>query len=259
MKRFLIFLSISMLIVSCNTNTPEQKKIIGAWYEHSEKDVIKSLVFEEDGTLLFAYEDTYTDKQETMQYTIEESILRISCLPNSQEEEPCIYSTSFSISQNKLTIDSIVCLKQTFRDLKLSSGTKYQSVSLNNEDTDRFNHIFDRSNELLKNYAPFQLVVVSTKEQLRSICPPSIALPEIDFTQQCLIFAPIELSSISDQLISSSLYRDPINKCFEYIVDIQKCTNCYTAMDCKYAFGIYPITYENIQNVRKTVKLVNKY
>lgn len=133
-----------------------------------------------------------------------------------------------------------------------------QKVQLSDEQIAEFKAIFNNTNELLKAYPNAVTVAILSTEELRAICPSTAICPQVDFSKQCIIFAPIELSSINDEIIDNALYFYSGNKVYEFQVEIQKCTECYPAIDHVYTYGIYAISPDEIKRINPTVQLVYK-
>ena len=79
-----------------------------------------------------------------------------------------------------------------------------QKVQLSDEQIAEFKAIFNNTNELLKAYPNAVTVAILSTEELRAICPSTAICPQVDFSKQCIIFAPIELSSINDEIIDNA-------------------------------------------------------
>lgn len=104
-----------LFVASCDSNNPEQDKLIGTWSEpYHVNETVKSLTFKSDGTLI------YIDKPDTtrsvviawggvykqLHYSVKESQLFISGYNKvTTDSVPFNYSTSYSIKGDVLTID----------------------------------------------------------------------------------------------------------------------------------------------------------
>ena len=108
----------AVLCMACNTNSPEQKQLIGTWSEpyHVSKTV-KSLTFNGDGTLIYIERrDTTWDPmsdwlgdEAELNYTVNKNQLVIFGSTKETLEHPSeefSFSSGYSIDGNTLTIDS---------------------------------------------------------------------------------------------------------------------------------------------------------
>ena len=66
--------------------------------------------------------------------------------------------------------------------------------------------IFSDTNRSLNEYSDFYVTVIHSMEEFMAICPEEIPCPQIDFTSQSLVFCPLVLSSINDEITDCSLY-----------------------------------------------------
>lgn len=131
-----------------------------------------------------------------------------------------------------------------------------KSVPLSDTQTAYLDAIFDDSNELLKEYPTLQAVIIRSNEEFCKLCSDDINCPSIDFSQSCIIFAPIDLSSVNDKIIGCTLYHNVGKDLFEYKVEIQKCTECYHVIDHVYAYGVYSIPADKIKQITPLVQLL---
>ena len=133
-----------------------------------------------------------------------------------------------------------------------------KSLPLSNTQSAYLEEIFNDSNELLKEYPTLQVVVIHSEEELRKLCSDNVQCPSIDFSQSCIVFAPIDLSSANDEIMGCSLYHNVGENLFEYQVEIQKCTECYHAIKRVYAYGVYAIPANKIKHITPLVQLIYK-
>lgn len=120
MKKFFVFATMAIILVSCNKNEPEQNAVlIGTWSEPYHVNVmVRSITFNADGTARYNYErDTtyhvqseYSGYYVDFKYSVEgQNMLHCSSLEKPYDYEPFDYKTSFSIRNDTLSVDSI-CL-----------------------------------------------------------------------------------------------------------------------------------------------------
>ena len=113
MKYKLVILSILVIasLASCNTNNPEQNKLIGLWSEpHHVKDVVKSLDFKSDGTVVYTETDMEPTEAIILDYSIKDNQLTVSRFAVSDPpfipDKSFTFTTGFVIKQEILTLDS---------------------------------------------------------------------------------------------------------------------------------------------------------
>ena len=131
-------------------------------------------------------------------------------------------------------------------------------VQLDEESADCLRVIFSyEQNNKLREFANFQPIIVRSEEELQSLCPEYLTAPKLDFANQCLIFVPIETSSISDEWIDMQLYRIDKKRNFNAVINMFKCRECYTAIGHFYPFGLFDISPKEVSNVSHEIKYIN--
>ena len=122
-KAFFLFAALSLMLAACNTNEPTNESIIGTWSEpYHVKDGVKSITFNEDGTLFYLHKvDTTWSIQPTIApiganqyYSItEDDKLCISGRGRYVDIEaqkvdtlPFMFITDYNIKGDTLTIDT---------------------------------------------------------------------------------------------------------------------------------------------------------
>ena len=280
-KNFFALATLALMFTACNTNNPEQKELVGTWSEqYYEQTMIKSITFKNDGFLLYTDKPTSEETWPGINAELKYSIANMSKLCFSGERivfndltskfvrEPFAFSTGYSIEGNVLTLDSFSYdgdHSKYYEPLVLyrteypSKKEKIPSAQLDEEQINQLNIIFKRENTLLKDFPSCNVIVIHSPEELRCICPINDSIPNLDFSKQCLVFAPIDLSSVNDEIVGCNLYRNTENDIFEYEVEIQKCTECYHVTDHVYAYGIYSIPSEEIKQIDTYVQLLYRY
>ena len=128
-------------------------------------------------------------------------------------------------------------------------------LQLDEKQSNLLSDIFSESNDLLYKYLDFNVVVIRSNNELYAICPSSSEIPDIDFAEQCLVFAPVELSSINDEILGTSLVYDNRNGLYEFQVEIQKCTNCYWVTHHTYAYGVFMVSSDELKQIKAEVQL----
>lgn len=131
-----------------------------------------------------------------------------------------------------------------------------EPIQLNTESTNQLSAVFSENNALLNDYPYSKVFVIHSQAELQDICPEGITAPAIDFSSNCVIFAPVQLSSVNDEIIKSYLLRDKNQ--LEFVIEIQRCSECYLAVTGAYAYGVFPISLAEVQYIKPTVKIINK-
>jgi len=115
--------------------------------------------------------------------------------------------------------------------------------------TEVLNKIFDENNPLLKELETQKAYVIKSEEDLMQICPKQVDAPSLDFEGKCLVFASIETTSISDEILNNSLMRVEDEEEYEFHVVIQKCRDCWTAIGKKFPYGLYDVESDSIKSI----------
>lgn len=274
-----------MLMVACSTSSPEQKQLIGTWSEpYHVNTTVKSITFDEKGKLLFQeVPDTtwehvidWTGITAELGFSVKKRELCISSrgIKSAKGNQDTDYAefeyyTSFSIDKDILVIDSFSVdggQKYPFTKLILKKGYSYQepdqpepipTANLSEETEARLQNIFDYdSNTNLQKYPFFEAVVIHSSEELQNICLPDTDLPNIDFANQCLIFVPIETSSVNDQWLDMQLFYEQKTDSFVVEVSVQKCIDCYTVIGHICAYGVYEIAPDRISKISCKIEYI---
>lgn len=113
MKKILLFTTLALMFVACNTNSPEQARLVGVWSEPAGNATIKTLVFRSNGTLI------YTDKPDStvspiidwggdyaeLNYKVTKDQITVSgTRKESNKEVPFEYNTEYAVNRDTLTI-----------------------------------------------------------------------------------------------------------------------------------------------------------
>ena len=114
MKRFVNYAVVALMffvLSACERPNPTPNNILGMWYEQAEGATIKSLLFQEDGTLLFRWSPDPTSQiiidwggeYNILHYVLDNEKVVISVSSDTEEVE-FTYQTPYSISNNILNI-----------------------------------------------------------------------------------------------------------------------------------------------------------
>lgn len=131
-------------------------------------------------------------------------------------------------------------------------------ASLSEEQISELKTIFSDTNDSLNEYSDYYVVVLHSMEEFKAICPGWMPCPQIDFTSQSLIFCPLVLSSINDEITDCSLYYNKKEDLYELHVEITKCTECYDALRHTYAYNMFLIPSNDIKHINPAVQLLSK-
>lgn len=130
-------------------------------------------------------------------------------------------------------------------------------VVLDEDVTDRLNEVFNGNNAKLRLFGNQNIsssidkpvYIIQSERDLESICPNNIDFPKIDFSKCCIIYSSIQTSSISDELLATSLYFSKERNMFYFNVSIQKCVDCWTSIGYLYPYGVYSLSPLSISNI----------
>ena len=135
MKLLIHIVLIALFFASCNSNTPIEQKLIGTWSEpYHVNDMVKSMTFYEDGTVIYSNKPdttwntypTYGGNYARLNYAIiENGKLRFSgYAPKFSTDSPYIdtvlfaFVSDFRIKAHTLTIDSFAYDGGTMTDFE---------------------------------------------------------------------------------------------------------------------------------------------
>lgn len=268
MKRFVNYAVVALMffvLSACERPNPTPNNILGMWYEQAEGATIKSLLFQEDGTLLFRWSPDPTSQiiidwggeYNILHYVLDNEKVVISVSSDTEEVE-FTYQTPYSISNNILTIDSFVYEGKVFNGFKLYHGNEVTLVEIDTNNAEQLKTIFSTDNELLADCIGFQVKTINSAEELQSICPPNQIVPEIDFSKQCIVYSLVRLSSSGDEILNSALLCNNQNHSYEYFVDIQQCIECYTDIKDVFVYGVYDVAPSEMIYINPIIQLIYK-
>ena len=258
-NRSILCAAVVAMCVACNINNPEHSSNLeGVWYEKSDI-YTQSLVFDKEGVLQYRIEPDITafDIPEGghvmyFKYILSSnSKLRIEN-PSDRKE----YVTPYNIQEDVLTIDSFITDNPLYH-FQLHRGEKIEKYSLPNETRVELDKIFNLSNSRLSDYSYGNVYVIGSDANLQAICPEGVTIPNIDFEKQSIVFTVLMLPSINDKIEESSLWRNPENNLFEYLVAIRKCKECYDAIDYRCSYSVYQIPSSEIR-IKPIVQLIDR-
>jgi len=133
----------------------------------------------------------------------------------------------------------------------------YISQTLDANTNNSLDAIFTLNNPKLQNlYGSFgdSIFIIQNVKELMDICPDNVEVPSVDFSKNCIIYAHVVTSSISDELLSSNLYYNKDNNSFLFEICILRAPAGWTAIGQFFPFGVYQAS-PNIKNI----KLVKSY
>lgn len=262
---FVIFAVVMIAMTACRSKTPlnqqeinAKKQIVGVWNEIDKTDqsTIKSLVFTENGSLTFRWQADESGEiviawggdYANLKYTVTDTKLSISSCPDQEGKVSMAYASPYSLTEDILTIDSFTYSKNSLiKNFKLQKAEQIPVVALSEQEKKQMDAIFSCSNERLNEN---NVVVIRTMEELKAICPDNITPPEIEFSEQCIVFA--SLPNITNEVIKNGLFRNNSNDLFEFVVIADKSIGEETI----YTYGVYAIPPSRITKIKAMVQLV---
>ena len=165
------------------------------------------------------------------------------------------------IMKNKLLFSALMCLMMiSLVACNTNDPQQKQKVpfaQVDSGDEAALSLIMRESNELLKEVSPFDVRIIRTHEELQSICPSSVSVPNIDFDAQSLIFAHVMTPSISDEWLDVSLSHTEKEGSYNFIVRVKKCKECYDAIGNIYPYGLFAINPKSVKEINLEVKYIN--
>lgn len=248
-----------VLLTACNHNEPKQligDKLVGMWYENNKtvyNGMIRSLVFTDSGKLTYRnIQDKSADTKkfvvgeiESLRYIVTENDLHITSHP-SVFCNRTYYCTGFHLHKNILTIDSFPEARIHAIDLCLQKAEQIPSATLDKETIRRLDAIFSPKNTGLYDRWNQKGVIPLTKEELQSLCPDTVLLPEIDFEQQSVIYAVLHRECLKNEL-----FRNKQTGIFEYVIENGELLDHYI-----YAYGVFAISPNKIQKINPSEVLI---
>ncbi len=268
MKKLLLPIVFAALIITaCKTSNPPTQetnyKLQGMWYLPSNPDggTETSLLFDEYGLLTFRVKPDITQnvvldwggKERYMNYTTENNKLRIFYYDLSAIYPPLSfdYTTDYTIHGDTLTINRFSWDGERFAEVFLVAAEEVPEAELSAENKKRLDAIFTPDNPYFHSDRVNECTtcVVRSEEELQAMCPDNVSLPEIDFSKECIVFSYIQVPSINSGLIGTTLYHSPLNDLYEYYIKIQRCYNCYEAMDHRVAYSVHTIPGNSIRYI----------
>ena len=117
-------------------------------------------------------------------------------------------------------------------------GDTIPKTILSHSDIDQLDEIFNKFNPKLDTLKEGVVYVISSQDELNNLCPDDIKDPNIDFSNNYIVYTYVVRPSISDQLLGVDMMYNQ-NNGLDFIVTFQECTNCYTAIWDVYPYGVY--------------------
>jgi hypothetical protein len=122
-----------------------------------------------------------------------------------------------------------------------------QSLALDSIIETKLNQLFSNQNLLLP---PFNddstLYLIDNQYDFSLICNDSSVITQIDFSKFCIVWGMYQAPAIPYTISAKELFFCPDNISYKYNIYIQKCTECYSAIETLYYWGIYPIINQNV-------------
>lgn len=262
-KSLLLFAVAALVLTACKTsNPPTDNSLHGMWYYTSsdEDGTGTSLLFDEDGLLTYRWVPDITQSdvidwggmEKSMTYTTANNKLCISYADALTEIYPQSlfeYTTDYTIQGNKLTINRFSWDGERFAEVSLVAGEEVPKAELSTQNKTRLNAIFTPDNPYFHSdkVNEYNTCIVRSIEELQAMCPENVSLPEIDFSKECIVFSYIQVASVNYGLIGTTLYHNPLNDLYEYRIKIQRCSNCYDAIDHRVAYSVHTIPGNSVR------------
>ena len=256
-----------MLACACVACTPKEEpksnqlsalqltapQLVGVWYEtekgENEGLKMKSLAFTGSGSLIYRdiadrsldVEFLEPGKRMSMRYTVADDKLCIASEPDGNGKVATSYATRIHLQNDILTIDSFPEAGPRAISFRLQKAKQIPQASLNDTTKERLKAIFDASNPLLFDFFSQNGVKALTKEDLQSICPLNVTMPEIDFEKQTILFVGLKCT-----YLQCNLYYNQRTGLYEFV--IERGESC---ADNVYAFSVLNISPDDIKRIDK--------
>jgi hypothetical protein len=150
-------------------------------------------------------------------------------------EKPDVVIPSNEEDNNTIeTIDS--CQWQVIQPLKLDTIAET-----------KFNQLFSNQNFLLPKFNDnSMLYLVDNNQDFSLICNDTSLIMQIDFSKSCIVWGMYQAPAIPYTVSAKELSFCLDNISYKYNIYIQKCTECYEAIETLYYWEIYPSINQNI-------------
>ena len=231
-------------------------QLVGLWYETEKGEYegfkMKSLAFTESGMLNYRdiadrsldVELLEAGKHMVMRYSISDNKLNITYMPSGEVESS--YETGVLLQNDILTFYRFPAAGSRASNFRLQKAEQIPEVSLSKETKERLDAIFDSSNPLLFDFFSHNGIKALTKEDMQSICPQSVSMPEIDFDKQTVLFTGLKCACTH-----CGLYRNQKTGLFEFVVERGDSYEDYV-----YAYRVFAISPNTIERIDKSAVLL---
>ena len=270
--KILIIASIAMLFMACETNSPEElqnqtssettttteetkqeetpepltaEQLVGVWNESQGKNGIRSLLFIENGMLLYRqYENGLEKTLANLQYKVEEEKLIVSSDPSATN--PWSDTLSVVIKDSVMTIDNF---KYTKKDVPFSFIAKKAEDITQAKSNSYLDKIFNKSNLLLyqSQYSPTGWAYVFSN--LSNISNIS-GVPNYDSQTQCIVST--DRTDYTKEGMRVALFRNQEINLFEFVLMTHKSSNGETV----YPYGVFNIAASELSSIKRFTYIV---
>lgn len=265
MKKSLLFALSALVLTACGTSNPPSQKtdenLLGMWYlmPGNGDGTGTSLFFDEDGIVVYRCVPDITQMvvsdwggiEKNMTYTIADN--NKLCISYSGETydispETFEYTTDYTIKEDRLTILNFSMDGYRFEEVSFVAGEEVPKKELNESDKASLDAIFSPNNPYFHSdkVNEYNTSIVLSEEELRAMCPEGVALPEIDFSKECILFSYFLAASSDYNLLGTALYHNPLNDLYEYRIRIRGCFICSDALKEHVAYSVHTIPSNSI-------------